>query len=302
MPLTKDDLLNLAVSEDSYCCINEINKSIAISSTNKTEINDRVKLANSFLVNSYLDFHDTNTNYSIDRYFKKEFQLIQALQGQRDFSDLKRINLPESIPLNMSLGQSISRRRSIRDFTGDAIDSMHVATLLRASSGITGRIKINLREDNEKTSVYFRAVASGGGLYPIYLYVVPLNVKRLPFAAYIYSPTEDALFEFLNNKKAENIYHGFFRGKEEVEEKRAALLIFYAAAPWQSIQKYGARGLRFVFHELGAITQNVNLTSAALGLGSLDYASFSEDRINRSMGFDGLQETVLHSSFVGIPG
>lgn len=302
MPSEKNNLLKLAVSEDSYCCIKEANKSVAISSNNKAEVNERAKLAESFLANSYLDFNDTNTNYSIDRYFRKEFQLIQALQGLRDYSDYRRIELPESIPLNMSLGQCISKRRSGREFTGDLVNFMHVATLLRASSGITGRIKINIRDEDTTDSVYFRAAPSGGGLYPVSLYVVPLNVRKMDKGAFLYSPIEDALFEVLDSNEVSRVFEAFYAGKKEIEDKRASLIVFYAAAPWRSMQKYGARGLRFVFHEIGAIAQNLNLACTSLGLSSLDYASFSEDRINRSFNLDGIQETILHSSLIGIPG
>src|SRR4051812_24274362 len=62
------------------------------------------------------------------------------------------------------LEETILRRRSNRQFTGEAIPLEQLARLLYFSYGKT----------SEKGG--FRAVPSGGGLYPLELYVVPHRV------------------------------------------------------------------------------------------------------------------------------
>jgi SagB-type dehydrogenase family enzyme len=301
MSSKEDNLLDIAIFENSSCTLNEVNKSIAISSYSKSAADAKIKLAESYLINSYLDFKDTNANNSMEKYFTKELQLMQIFQDCRDFSDCLRIDLPKSLPLNMSLEQCIATRRSNRNFSRNPIDFTHLATLLHASAGLTAKMKINLLSDNQTLDMYLRASPSAGGLYPISLYVVPLNVEGLKFGAYLYSPIENAIFEIMNAFEASTIFNAFRQGKNELEEQRVSLLVIYSASPWRSMQKYGARGLRFVFHELGAISQNLNLVCVALGLGSLDYASFSEDKINQAFKLDGIQETILHTSLIGTP-
>ena len=73
-------------------------------------------------------------------------------------------------------------------------------------------------------------------------------------------------------------------------------------APWRSMRKYGARGMRFLFLEAGAIAQNLNLACAGLGLGSLDCASLYDDEVHEALGADGLYEALLHAVIVGQAG
>jgi SagB-type dehydrogenase family enzyme len=86
---------------------------------------------------------------------------------------------------------------------------------------------------------------------------------------------------------------------EQISVSRANAVFLLIGQPWKSMRKYGPRGLRLLFLEAGAISQNVHLATAALGLGSVDCASVYDDEAHEVLGLDGLHEVLLHVLILG---
>lgn len=89
---------------------------------------------------------------------------------------------------------------------------------------------------------------------------------------------------------------------ENISCKYSNVIFLLVARPWKTMRKYGDRGLRFVFHETGAISQNIHLAVTGLGLGSVDCASICDDEMHEVLGFDGNFQTVTHTIVVGASG
>jgi SagB-type dehydrogenase family enzyme len=82
---------------------------------------------------------------------------------------------------------------------------------------------------------------------------------------------------------------------------RANVVFLLVGRPWKTMRKYGARGMRFLFLEAGAITQHINLAAVAAGFGSVECGSVYDDEVHEVLQLDGVYEAVLHSVVVGAP-
>jgi SagB-type dehydrogenase family enzyme len=205
-----------------------------------------------------------------------------------------RVALPESLELTTPLGALIRRRHSTREFRGTPVTFAELGTLVRASAGIT--------RPAEDGTPSFRAVASGGGLYPVELWVVALDVIGLARGVYRYAPRLDVL----ERCGDESVVDRFLRdGMVDVGAASpmtgAAAVAGLVARPWRSMRKYGPRGLRLVLHEVGAMSQHLHLAADALGLASTDWSSFYDQPANQCLALDGLRQVLLHTVLVGRP-
>lgn len=203
----------------------------------------------------------------------------------------KTIPFPKDLPKSpYSFEEIILRRRSIRQFSGDPLTLPQVANLLQLGNGITAEF----RDANGELIRYLRAAPSGGGLYPIELYLAAFKVEGLEAGLYHYDVKGNQL-EFLNSCEPDRIESAiFFEGAE----KMAALIIMTAIFPRIKF-KYGELGYRFALLEAGHIAQNILLAAASLDLGACPLGGFFEDEINQMLGIDGVDETTLYMIAIG---
>lgn len=256
------------------------------------------RLALDFLVNSRISRNDPEAENSIDMYLDDGGLVLVGLNGDEN-PDEEHITLPVGPTLDLSLGHALSSRRSVRNYTGDSIDWSYLATLLRAAGGISAEETIPLKSGGT-AKICYRTVPSGGSLYPIDILVAVVNVRGLAKGIYRYSPKLDALFlEFEGKEKIDRLFQSCAMSEEALSCSRSNAIFLLMGHPWKSMRKYGARGLRFMFHEAGGISQNLHLAAKALGLGSVDCASFYENDVHSLLEIDGIQDVFLHSVILG---
>lgn len=297
----KSALLNAAAYANSYQPLIPWSQSIGYQpNTLKYAVkNDRANLAENFLLNSYTKRLDLETHGSLEQYTTDSELIMLSLMEQRDYAGLKKVELPHSIPLRLSLGETLVKRRSISTYTGDVISIQQLATVLRAAYGITSQAVVRSNSGNE-IAINLRTVASGGGLYPLTLLVLVLNVNKLPSGLYEYSSVEDALYQLNNNSIAKNIIQTFSVSDDQISFSRANYVTLIVGHPWKTMRKYGNKGLRFLFQEIGAVSQNIHLSNIALGLSSTDCGAYYENELNEVLAFDGVNQSVLHTVVSGI--
>jgi SagB-type dehydrogenase family enzyme len=177
----------------------------------------------------------------------------------------------------------------------------YLATIVRSAGAITGQATVDLM-NGEQTTVSFRAAPSGGGLYPIDIYLASLRVTDLERGLFRYDPLEDRILQYGDPAEVDKLLAAFAVPQEIITLEQANLVFLLVGHPWRSMRKYGNRGLRFLSLEAGAIAQNINLASEALGFGSVDCASVYDDEIHETMRLDGIFQTLLHTIIVGYPG
>lgn len=180
--------------------------------------------------------------------------------------------LPPAGPLALSLGEALSLRKSSRRFSDCDLALALLATILGQSCAIG-------------------QYPSAGARYAIQAYLYARRVAGLPAGTYRYEPHQHALIPVPGD--AERLRHALLTpGRPEELEAASALLFLVADFP-QMAAKYGARGYRFCLQESGHIAQNLQLVTAALGLGSLVMGAFLDDEVHAGLQLDGVEQAVL---------
>jgi SagB-type dehydrogenase family enzyme len=147
----------------------------------------------------------------------------------------------------------------------------------------------------------YRTAPSGGGLFPLELYAVVLNVDGVAPGAYHYNVAGHYL-EMVREAGASGFTEEAFallsRG---ASYENTGIILFTTGVPVRTSFKYGDRGYRFLLIETGHVAQNSYLAATALGLSACALGGFLDDAIHGFLGLDGLDELVLYALLVGSP-
>ncbi|HET7045811.1 MAG TPA: SagB/ThcOx family dehydrogenase [Gaiellaceae bacterium] len=213
---------------------------------------------------------------------------------------VKRHPLAEAIPLPparfpaVSLEQAVARRKSTRSFApGRPLELEGVGTMLHAAYGVTHQLDPDAPAGSSPS---FRTVPSGGGLYPLELYVAALEVAGLPSGLYHFDPLRHVL-ECLQRRDLRSELSRAAVHEDVIATAGAVVVV--SAMFWRSRFKYGQRSYRFALLEAGHVVQNLLLTAAALGLGAVPIGGFYDRRLDDLLAIDGVNESAVYSAVVG---
>jgi SagB-type dehydrogenase family enzyme len=219
----------------------------------------------------------------------------------REESEEEHLPLPASQNVRTPLGSVVRSRRSVRRYSGKALSLQQLSILLFHGGGITGRLHVeNLPETatlGKSQHLDLRASASGGGLFPIDLFVLVLNVESLASGAYRYLPKQHALKRVGPASPPEGVRRLAQFGEIEVE--KACFLLGYVYNVFENARKYGDAALGFAFIEAGAMAAHIHLLCTALALGSCDVGGFAKQRFEALFEADGLSRHMIHLTVVG---
>jgi SagB-type dehydrogenase family enzyme len=168
----------------------------------------------------------------------------------------------------MSLEQTLVRRRSVRQYTDSALRLEDVSQLLWAAQGVTAEWG-------------GRTAPSAGALYPLEVYLAAGGVDGLPAGVYRYRPPEHDLVRVTNEDVRRDLCEASL-GQDTVRE--GAIDIVIAGVYDRTTPKYGERGERYVHMEAGHAAQNVYLQATALGLGCVTIGAFIDREVSEIMG------------------
>ena len=186
--------------------------------------------------------------------------LIMVVMGMEGLAMAKEkeIILPQPVTAGkVSLEESISKRRSQREFKKKDLSWEQIGQLLWAGQGITAR----------QGGLNLRAAPSAGALYPLELYALTKD------GLYHYIP-EGHKLESLSDKDLRGDLARAALGQGSVAS--GALDIVICAVYGRVTLKYGQRGKRYVHIEAGHAAQNIHLQAVALGLGSVPIGAFND--------------------------
>ena len=211
---------------------------------------------------------------------------IAPAHPYKQYAEAEKIKLPIDWEIDKSLGQSLQHRRSCRRYADTPLSMKELAMLLWASQGISA----------SGGNFFFRTAPSAGALYPVETYLSIQNVESLSPGLYHFQPAEFCL---------ELVSEGFV-GKSVAEAAlgqnfmaAAGVVFIWSAILRRNFSKYGHRGLRYVMMDAGHICQNLLLAAAGLVLGACPVAAFYDDQLNRLLGLDGEEESVIYLAAVG---
>ena len=160
-----------------------------------------------------------------------------------------------------SVERALRERRSVRQYSDDAITLAQLSQLLWAAQGTT-------------YPRGFRTAPSAGALYPLETYVMVGNVTELGVGTYQYRPDGHKLLRTASDDRRKLMERAAL--SQDWVGKNAALLVF-SSVDSRTTGKYGHRGIRYVHIEVGHAAQNVLLQAQALGLGAAVVGAFNDD-------------------------
>ena len=172
---------------------------------------------------------------------------------------MKKVSLPKpDITGNIPLETCITKRRSVRKYSGDPITLAQISQLCWCAQGITD------------TDNGHRAAPSAGATFPAEIFLVtPDGVYRYLIASHALElVTDDDVRPWLCDAC---LGQGFV--------KQAPLNIIIGMIPARTTGHYGDRGLRYVALEAGHIAQNLHLQAVALGLDSVAVGAYNDNAV-----------------------
>lgn len=232
-------------------------------------------------------------------------------RGLKEEDTIKRkgyIELPQPQTINTSIGAVIRSRRSLRDFSGDDLSLQEVSNILYYGDGVSGIFQHNPRGDelpasNTLGAVYnstVRTAPSGGGTFPVDLYLVLLRCSKVPAGVYKYLPEHHVLEKV---RVFEESDADTFKSKNilgtNIDMNKVAACLFYVYKVFDNSRKYGDRGLMFAVIEAGEIAENIHLISTAMNLASTDIGGFDKVLMEQELGVDGLTKHIIHLTLIG---
>jgi SagB-type dehydrogenase family enzyme len=178
------------------------------------------------------------------------------------------IKLPEpSKEGALSVTQALAGRRSTRSFADRPLTRQDVAQLLWAAQGITD-------------PKGFRTAPSAGALFPLEVYVAAGNVEGLAQGLYHYrAASHDLVRVGAGDHRLQIAQAALNQGSV----RDAPALFLFACVFTRTTQKYGRRGMQYVFMEAGHAAQNLMLQAESMGLGHVAIGAFNDEALGEIM-------------------
>lgn len=235
------------------------------------------------------DTFQQDTKYDRDQREKGLFERVPVPEPYKEYPDSTRIELPapDRGP-DMMLDQVVRRRKSVRVFAGKPLTLGQLSYLLWASNGI----------QRVEHGHGFRTVPSAGALYPIESYAVVHDVEGLAPGVYHYAIPPHALEQLRMGDLKRDITVAAL-GQRMCAN--AAVVFVWTAIFNRSKAKYRQRAYRYIYLDAGHVGHALALSAVALGLGSCQVGALFDDDVNRILGVDGVEESVVYMSVVGHP-
>jgi SagB-type dehydrogenase family enzyme len=209
----------------------------------------------------------------------------------KEYLDGTLVPLPQPTLPDVSLDRLLRERASCRRFAATPIGVAELGALLFAAYGTTGSVSLGPLEQVNRT------VPSGGGLYPLELYVLILNATGVAPGIYHYQPLHHGLEPIRTGSLPRTYLAELFMGQPYVPE--AACLLVTTAIVNRSMWKYEDRGYRYILFEAGHVAQNLGLTAAALGLAALHLGGFFDFDLAHLLEVDHDLEVPLYVTAIG---
>ena len=181
--------------------------------------------------------------------------------------------------------ETLLKRRSIRSYRDEPLTLTEVSQILWSAQGITDPRG-------------FRTAPSAGALYPLEVYTVAGNVINLPAGVYKYKPHTHELVSIIRGDKRAELSAAALR---QPWVRDGAAVIVISAVYRRTTRRYGERGIRYVYMEVGHAAQNICLQAISLNLGTVVVGAFTDNRVKRILNMP-LEEEPLYIIPVGKAG
>ncbi len=204
----------------------------------------------------------------------------------KTYPQAKTFLLPEASRLPTDLWDALSSRRSRRRYSEEALSLEVLSALLWAASGASGQVG----------GLTLRTAPSAGALYPVETYVQVNRVQGLDAGLY-HLNIRDWCLECLHSGE-----FGSQLARACLDQRfmaQAAFNVCWSAVLRRNMAKYGHRGLRYIFMDVGHICQNLLLAAEGFGLPACPVGAYFDAEANELFALDGDEESLIYFASVG---
>ncbi len=184
------------------------------------------------------------------------------------------------------LEQAILRRRSTREYSGEALTLEELKAIL----DFTYQPQHYLDAELDTAPDYF-------DLELISTFVAVTNVADLETGCYYYAPAAQE-FRQIRFKNFREELHFLCLGQELGRD--AGAIVFQTANLAAAVQRWGDRAYRYLHLDSGHLGQRMNLAAVRLDVGVSGIAGFFDNLVNDVLGIPG-DEAVLYLTTLGRP-
>lgn len=195
--------------------------------------------------------------------------------------DMNKIKLPvPDFKGRISVEEALKNRRSIRNYKQVPLSLKELSQILWATDG--------------KTADWGgRTAPSAGATYPLEIYVVIGNVEGIPAGLYYYEIDTHSLTLVKEGDLRVELSKAALN---QLSVKVAPITIIISGVFERTTNRYGKRGERYVYIEVGHCGQNIHLQAEALGLGTVMIGAFEDEKVKKVLG---IKEDVFYLCPVG---
>lgn len=181
---------------------------------------------------------------------------------------------------NFALQNILNNRCSTRKFSAKLLTLEDITGLFWSSYGIQEKRKKTWKYGKEKTLT----VPSGGGLYPLVLYLVQFrDIQSLARGVYRWN-SEKLIFERLNSQSRLENLEEVITG---INSLKNAMGIIVVTADYKRVsKKYANKAYPLVLLEAGHAMQNAYLYCAEKGIGFVELLGFDHEKLVKSLMFN----------------
>jgi len=206
----------------------------------------------------------------------------------------KSISLPLHEKETDSFFKTLHARRTVRIFSQEPAALESVSKLLQTTWGVQGYI-----ESPGLGSLALKTSPSGGARHPIEVYLMALRVDGLDRGLYHYDVRDHAL-ELISSGATPQAARDYCADQAYVAD--AAALFIMTSVFARNMWKYQhPRAYRVVLLDAGHLGQTFCLTATRMGLAPFSTAALKDTLIERDLGIDGISESVLYVTGIGMP-
>ncbi|HOV69079.1 MAG TPA: SagB/ThcOx family dehydrogenase [Clostridia bacterium] len=194
------------------------------------------------------------------------------------------IQLPSYQPEGYEI---FAARRTIRDFTADALTIGELSFLLWATQGATG----------ENARGILRTAPSAGATHPLDTYLMIRRVKGIKPGIYKFIRNSNMLAEVNTAPGACEKFTEYCKSQPVVQS--AAVVFFWVSDINRSYWRFGNRAYRYLFIDAGHICGNLYFAAQAVNCGVCAIGAFDDDAMNSFLGLDGIKRMAVYGAAVG---
>src|ERR1700736_5136826 len=204
------------------------------------------------------------------------------------------VRLPSHEITGDSFFETLHARRTHREFARGKVSLENVSKLLQTTWGVQGYFQTNVFG-----KLPYKTSPSGGARHPTEVYLMALRVDGLKRGLYHYEAKYHRLAR-LPGTASPRLASAYCAGQPYLAG--AAALFIMTAVFARTMWKYGrGRAYRVILLEAGHLGQTFCLTATRMGLAPFSTGALKDSLIEKGLGIDGISESVLYITGVGVP-